>query len=93
VKLQEKQYRLIRVLSVLPGECIPYETIYKMVWGNTIVETNQMHFQKRKLLESIRQVLPHRADLITTVPKRGFTLNLAPGEVALRAAAAGSIAA
>ena len=94
VRLQEKQYRLIRVLSALPGECIPYETIYKMVWGSNIVEANQMHFQKRKLLECIRQVLPQRAELITTVPKRGFVLNLAPSEVALRSTAAtGTIAA
>jgi len=84
IRLQEKQYRLICVLSALPGECIPYETIYKMVWGETIVEPNQMHFQKRKLIESIMAHLPDRAQVVTTVPKRGFMLNLTPDQVAFR---------
>jgi len=93
IPLQEKQYRLIQVLAALPGECVPYETIYKMVWGSTIVETNQMHFQKRKLLESIRQAAPNRTGLVTTVPKRGFTLNLAPAQVAVRTSPATTAAA
>ena len=84
IRLQEKQYRLIRVLASVPGECVPYETIYTTVWGATIVEPNQMHFQKRKLLDSIRAEAPDRAELITTVPKRGFMLNLTGEEVLLR---------
>jgi len=86
IRLQEKQYRLIRVLASVPGECVPYDTIYTSVWGDMIVESNQMHFQKRKLLDSIRAEAPDRAKLITTVPKRGFVLNLTDEEVVLRAA-------
>jgi ATP-dependent DNA helicase len=88
VPLQEKQYRLIRALAAAPGECIPYDTIYSAVWGETIVESNQMHFQKRRLLERIREALPDRPDMVKTVPKRGFRLALYPEEVVLLTATA-----
>jgi DNA-binding winged helix-turn-helix (wHTH) protein len=83
VKLQEKQYRLIRTLAARPGECVPYDTIYTAVWGDVVVEPNQMHFQKRKLLDRIARIAPHHDKLITTVPKRGFVLNLEPEAVML----------
>jgi len=86
IRLQEKQYQLIHVLARAPGECVPYETIYEAVWGDTIVEPNQMHFQKRKLLDAITAHMPDRAPLVTTVPKRGFVLNLEPGAVAVHLA-------
>ncbi|MFP6597164.1 MAG: hypothetical protein VCC01_06890, partial [Candidatus Hydrogenedentota bacterium] len=47
----------------------------------TIVESNQIHFQKRKLKKAIVSVLPEYGDLIRTVPKRGFVLELEPFEV------------
>lgn len=86
IPLQDKQYRLIRILAEFPGECVPYETIYAAVWGDTIVENNQMHFQKRKLLQRIEGAAPNCAAVIKTVPKRGFLLNLLPEQVALRPA-------
>jgi helicase len=86
IPLQDKQYLLIRALAASPGECIPYDIIYQSVWGDLIVEPNQMHFQKRKLLDCIRQHLPDRSDLIKAIPKHGFTLRLSPDEVLLRSA-------
>jgi DNA-binding winged helix-turn-helix (wHTH) protein len=83
VRVQDKQYRLIRILAEAPGECVPYESIYQAVWGDAIVEPNQMHFQKRRLLDRVKDIVPHRDKLVTTVPKRGFVLDLAPHEVAL----------
>jgi helicase len=88
VPLQEKQYRLIRVLAEAPGECVPYSRIYGAVWGDAVVESNQMHFQKRKLLRRIEAAVPERAGIITTIAKRGFVLNLAPPEVAVTGAPA-----
>ncbi|MBN2311252.1 MAG: DEAD/DEAH box helicase [Candidatus Hydrogenedentes bacterium] len=87
IPLQDKQYRLIRSLAAAPGECVPYDTIYTAVWGESIVEPNQMHFQKRRLIERIKAALPERARLITTVPKRGFVLNLPADRVELIATA------
>jgi len=84
IRLQDKQYRLIQTLAAFPGDCVPYKTIYQTVWGDTVVEPNQMHFQKRRLLSKIQAELPERAQLITTIPKRGFVLNLTAEEVALR---------
>lgn len=84
VRLQEKQYRLIRCLAASPGECVPYDSIYESVWGDTVVEPNQMHFQKRKLLARIREAAPTCADLVTTIAKRGFVLDLTADQVLLR---------
>ena len=77
VALQEKQFRLLATLAARPGECVPYEQIYEAVWGDVVVETNQLYFQKRRLLERLQSVLPegHRP-LVRTIPKRGFLLDL-----------------
>jgi len=92
VPLQDKQYRLIRLLAENPGICVPYDTVYQAVWGDTVVESGQMHFQKSKLLKQIGADVPARKSLIKTTPKRGFTLNLESDEVLLKIAALGSVA-
>jgi len=84
VPLQEKQYRLIRLLAEHPGACIPYEVIYKALWGDAIVEDNQLHFQKGKIVKALRAAAPTHEGMIKTVPKRGFLLDLAPEQVLLR---------
>ena len=81
VTLQDKQYRLIRLLAAHPGECVPYEEIYRAVWGETVVENNQMHFQKSLLLKRIAAVAPEWSGIIKSVPRRGFLLNLPPEQV------------
>jgi len=89
VALQEKQYRLIRALAAAPGHCVGYDAIYEALWGKEIVvESNQMHFQKRKLVERIQAAVPRRSGIVKTVPKRGFLLNLDEGEVVVRCAGA-----
>lgn len=84
IPLQEKQYRLIRVLAEHPGVCVPYDAIYEAVWGEVIVESNQMHFQKRNLIKRIMEACPEHKDLIETTPKRGFKLNLTPEQVLVK---------
>jgi len=81
VTLQDKQYRLIQLLAAHPGACVPYDTIYEALWGNAIVESNQVHFQKRVLLKRIRAAVPKRAEVVQTVKKRGFLLDLRPEDV------------
>ena len=76
VPLQDKQYRLVRLLAQTPGECVPYETIYEELWGASVVEDNQMHFQKRKLIARIRENAPEHDELVKTVTKRGFVLDV-----------------
>jgi DNA-binding winged helix-turn-helix (wHTH) protein len=81
------------VLAETPGECVPYDRIYEAVWGDAVVEPNQMHFQKRKILDRVKNVLPARTGLIRTIPKRGFVLELAPQEVMLAEGASSQTAA
>ena len=81
VVLQDKQYQLIRLLSRTPGECVPYETIYQELWGSVVVEDNQMHFQKRKLIARIREGAPGHEEMVKTVAKQGFILDLTVEQV------------
>ncbi len=76
VLLQDKQYQLIRLLARTPGECVPYETIYTELWGSSVVEDSQIHFQKRKLLSRIREAAPGNEEIVKTVPKQGFLLDV-----------------
>ena len=87
IPLQDKQYRLIRILAMHPNQCVPYDILYRDMWGDIIVEDNQMHYQKRMLIKRLAAAGPAWETLITTVPKRGFTLNLTPEQVCLRVVA------
>jgi len=84
VALQDKQFRLLEVLALSPGECVPYGSIYDAIWGDTVVEQNQLHFQKRKLIAALEAACPERKKLVKTLPKRGFRLELLPEQVIIR---------
>lgn len=83
VKLQEKQFRLIRLLARHPAQCVPYDRIYAELWGDAIVEDGQIAYQKAQLLKRIAAAAPRRKHLVKTVPKRGFKLDLPPESVLL----------
>ncbi len=83
VVLQDKQYRLLRALAKAPGECVPYEDVYQAIWGEVVVEPNQLHCQRRRLAERIEAIVPGRGSLVKTITKRGFMLDLAPADVNL----------
>jgi DNA-binding winged helix-turn-helix (wHTH) protein len=84
VSLQEKQYSMLRILAECPGECVPYDTIYEALWGQRVVESGQMHTQKKNLLNRLRKARPSLPELVKTRPKRGFVLELLPGQVVIR---------
>ncbi len=79
IRLQHKTFLLIRVLASSPGQCISYKILYDAIWKDVIVESNQLHYQKNKLLRCV----PQYRNLITTIPKSGFVLNLDEDEVEL----------
>jgi len=81
IRLQENQYQLIYLLAEHAGQCVGYEDIYEALWGNSIVEQNQIHFQKQKLKKAIELIVPKRDKLIKTISKRGFSLCLESHEV------------
>lgn len=81
IELQDKQFQLMQVLAESPGQCVSYDTIYDRIWGESVVEPNQMAFQKSRLMERIRRAVAGRGRLIQTISKRGFKLNLTAPEV------------
>jgi len=79
IRLPERPYRLIRLLAERPQECFTYDEIYSELWGPDIfVENNQMHQHKSEILRRTRSCLPENYELIQTIPKRGFMLNVPP---------------
>ncbi len=83
LKLPEKQYRLLCLLAKNVGCCVGYEEIYRELWGDIIVEDNQMAYQKCLLLHSLSKISPEWKTRIRTVPKRGFILELLPSQILL----------
>ena len=83
VPLRPAEYRLLAALAAQPGRCIPYQRLYDTLWGpEEIVEPQQIHWHRSRLLAKLRRVLPEGAPSpLRTVPKRGFVLELNPEEV------------
>lgn len=87
IPLQEKQFRLIRLLADSPGSCVEYEQIYSSLWGDQVVEDSQIYFQKRKLTGAIKNKQINPENIIKTIPKRGYMLALKAHEVQVISAA------
>ena len=83
VTLQPLAWKLLLSLAEVPGSVVPYGDLYKVLWGDTVVETNQLSYQKNAVLSAIGEVAPERRDVILTFPKIGFMLDLSPREVLL----------
>jgi len=81
VALQPLGWKMLSQLAHRPGEVISYEELYDELWGETIVEWNQLSFQKTGVLNAIAAAAPNRRNLILTFPKRGFMLDLSHREV------------
>jgi DNA-binding response OmpR family regulator len=87
VALQPLGWRFLLRLAETPGTVVPYKDLYDDLWGETVVEPNQLSFQKAGVLAAVTAVAPRRADLILTFPKAGFMLDLSPREVLIVPAA------
>ena len=74
-------WKLLMHLAGAPGSVVPYGDLYEELWGNTVVEMNQLSYQKNAILSAIAEVAPRRRDVILTFPKSGFMLDLSPREV------------
>ncbi|MCX8066164.1 MAG: DEAD/DEAH box helicase [Candidatus Hydrogenedentes bacterium] len=81
LRLPEKQYRLLVLLTKEVGKCVGYEEIYKELWGDIIVEDNQIAYQKCLLLRALSSISTEWKNRIRTVSKRGFILELLPEQV------------
>jgi helicase len=81
IELQDKQFRLIQILAESPGRYVSYDDIYDRIWGDVVVEQGQMAFQKSRLLDRIKRKAPRRANVVQTIAKRGYKLDLPPDAV------------
>lgn len=81
VALQLMGWRLLARLADSAGSVVSYKELYDELWGETVVEPNQLSFQKTGVLTAIAEASPRRRDLIVTFPKVGFMLDLSPREV------------
>lgn len=79
--LRPLAWKLLMHLAGAAGSVVPYRDLYEELWGDTIVEMNQLSYQKNAILSAIAEVAPRRRDLILTFPKIGFMLDLSPREV------------
>lgn len=79
--LQPLAWKLLMCLAEVPGSVVPYAELYEVLWGETVVETNQLSFQKNAILSAITAASPSRREIIQTFPKLGFMLDLSPREV------------
>jgi len=79
--LKPMAWKMLMKLAEMPGCVVKYEDLYDELWGDTVVENNQLSYQKNDLLKGITMVAPHHSELIKTIPKIGFILDLSPREV------------
>jgi len=78
VKLQPKQWNLLVLLASHPRRYCPYEVINDTLWGDTVVDVNQKHYQKRKLTQALKKADTGAGQWVKTIPRRGFVLDLDP---------------
>lgn len=81
ITLKPLAWKLLMGLAESPGIVIPYADLYEQLWGDTIVEANQLSYQKNAIMTAIRNVAPDREEIIRTFNKIGFMLDLSPREV------------
>lgn len=79
--LQPLSWKLLVRLAESPGSVIPYNELYEILWGDAVVEMNQLSYQKNAILSALSAVAPKRSDIIRTFTKAGFMLDLSPREV------------
>ena len=81
VLLQFLQFRLASLLANHPGQCVPYDMVYRELWGSRVVEDGQTYWQLAKLRRAIQTQSGEETFLIRTIPKMGMILDLSGDEV------------
>jgi len=89
IYLRPAEYKLLHVLAIQPQRCVSYETIYNEIWGaGEIVEPAQVYWHRHQLAEKLKQAQGgdnhEQAVPLTTIPRRGYMLDLAPEQVLAR---------
>lgn len=76
VGLQQRNWQLLNIVVRGEGQLVSYDDIYRALFADRVVEFNQISFQKRRLLERIRNVAPDAGDIIKAIPKKGYLIDL-----------------
>ncbi len=84
VAVTDKEFRLLRILARRPGRCVPYDDMYKELWGmGTLVEVAQIGWHRHGLEKKLMRALPQgAARLIKTIKGQGLLLDLKAEQVA-----------
>ncbi len=85
-KLTSKQFWLLAALAETPARCVPYDSVYKQVWGDdVVVEMQQISYHKPQLLKKLSRAASKAEvkGLVTPVSGEGLILVLKPSNVAL----------
>jgi DNA-binding winged helix-turn-helix (wHTH) protein len=72
VRLAEKPMNLLLALVERRGELVPKEELFKKVWGNTIVDDNNLDQQISVLRKALGEG-PKDKKYIMTVPREGYS--------------------
>ncbi len=89
IYLRPAEYKLLHVLAIQPQRCVSYETIYNEICGaGEIVDPAQVYWHRHQLAEKLKQAQGgdnhEQAVPLTTIPRRGYMLDLAPEQVLAR---------
>jgi len=87
IYLRPAEYKLLRALASAPRRCVSYDSIYNNIWGaDEIVEPAQVYWHRCQVVKKLREANESSADAvpITTIPRRGYMLDLPPDQVKLR---------
>ncbi len=85
VDLRPLEWRLARAVAERPRACVPYPELFERLWGpNDLVEPNQIHWHKSRLLKKLREAADSGTDPIVSIPRAGLMLDLPPEQVIVR---------
>lgn len=85
VHLRPLEWRLARAVAERPRACVPYPELFERLWGpDDLVEPNQIHWHKSRLLKKLRQAPDSGKDPIISIPRVGLMLDLPPEQVVVR---------
>ncbi len=88
VSLRPAEFHMLRALAQRPGECVPYEELFRSMWGDEpFVYAGQLYSHRSRLARKLRRAATARAeaeeDVLVTVRTHGVMLNLRADDVAV----------
>ena len=88
VSLRPAEFHMLQALAQRPGECVPYEQLFRGMWGDEpFVYAGQLYSHRSRLARKLRSAANARSeadeDVLVTVRTHGVMLNLRADDVAV----------